>query len=260
MKIVFLGASQFSESLLLHLLQNNFEISAIFTIEQHFTIRKNEPVKNYNHADLSAIAHQYDIPLYYVDNHDNKLSAYEQTIQQMQPDILLALGWYYLIPEKIRQIAQYGACGIHASLLPKYAGWAPLVWAMIEGETQTGVTFFRMDSSIDGGDIIAQRAFPIDLNDSIKEVYAKATASSKEILSDTLLRMEYIVPQKQDPSKTEFYPKRSPKDGELDLSASSTDLYNFIRAQSAPYPGAFIRTSDGKKLIIEKCRIASDDD
>lgn len=255
MKIIFLGTTQFSKTLLLHLLENDFYISAIFTIQSEFTIRKNEKVKNYNYADLSIIADKYKIPLYQVDNEDNKLSSYQEIIANIKPDIFLVLGWYYMIPEKIRKMAKYGACGIHASLLPKYAGWAPLVWAMIEGESKTGVTFFQMDNSVDGGDIIAQKEFSIYFNDSIKEVYEKATESSKEILIETLPQLEEIVFQKQDKSKIQIYPKRAPEDGEIDLNKPAIELYNFIRAQSSPYPGAFIKTVDNKKIIIEKARI-----
>ena len=178
-----------------------------------------------------------------------------EVIKKINPDVILVMGWFYLVPKKIRDIAKYGACGIHASLLPKYAGWAPLVWAIINGEKETGVTFFQFDDSVDGGDILAQKSFAIDYHDSIKEVYEKATIKSIEILLTTLPELENIQFIKQDKSKLEIWDKRTPSDGEIDLTQSSFELYNFIRAQSSPYPGAFFKTIDGKKLIIEKARI-----
>ena len=255
MKIVFLGCTKFSEELLQALILNNFNVSAIFTIAQEFVVRSNEKVKNSNYADLTLISEKKNIPLYYVDE-NRKLGDYEEVIKQINPDVILVLGWYYIVPKKIRSIPRYGACGIHASLLPKYAGWAPLVWAMINGEKETGITFFQFDDSVDGGDIIAQEKFAIKYEDSIKEVYDKATKKSAEILIKFLPTLENIRLIKQDKSKLEIWDKRTPEDGEIDLTKPSDEIYNFIRAQSSPYPGAFIRTSDGKKLIIEKARIS----
>lgn len=115
--------------------------------------------------------------------------------------------------------------------------------------------FFQFDDSVDGGDIIAQERFSIHYEDTIKEVYEKATKKSSEVLVKTLPILSDIQFTKQDKSKLEIWDKRTPDDGELDLSKSSKELYNFIRAQSSPYPGAFIRTKDGKKLIIESARV-----
>ena len=111
-------------------------------------VRGNEKVKNSNYGDLKSISEKQNIPLYYVDE-NKKLGEYEDIIKVIKPDIILVLGWYYIVPKRIREIPKYGACGIHASLLPKYAGWAPLVWAMINGEKETGVTFFQFDDSVD---------------------------------------------------------------------------------------------------------------
>ncbi len=97
-----------------------------------------------------------------------------------------------MVPKAIREIPTYGAWGIHASLLPKYAGGAPLVWAIIEGEKETGITLFKMDSGVDDGDIIEQRNFPIASTDTIKEVYDKATLASKKVLS-TVFSKNYIL-------------------------------------------------------------------
>ncbi len=254
MKIVFFGCTKFSEELLNALIDGGFDISAIFTIPKEFSIKHNEKITNTNFADLKYIADKEEIPLYYV-NGNKDLDTYENIIREINPDIILVLGWYYIVPKKIRNLAKYGACGIHASLLPRYAGWAPLVWAMINGEKETGVTFFKLDDSIDGGDIIAQEKFTIDYEDTIKEVYDKATKKSVDILLYSLNNIKNIKFIKQDKTKIEIYEKRSPEDGEIDLSMPSEDLYNFIRAQSYPYPGAFIRTVDGKKLVIERARI-----
>jgi len=257
MKIIFMGATKFSEEMLSYLLINKFEIKAIFTIPRKFHISYSEKqIKNYNYADLRHIARHNDLKIYEVNSvAEKRITDYYEVIKEIGPEIILVLGWYYMVPKKIRELAKYGAWGIHASLLPKYAGGAPLVWAMIHGEKETGVTLFKLDEGVDDGDIIGQKSFSIEFEDTIKEVYEKAIEASREILVKALSGIDRIELKPQMKSKIELYPQREPGDGEIDLSKTSFEIYNFIRAQSFPYPGAFIRTKDGKKLIIEKARI-----
>lgn len=256
-EFAFLGCTNFSKSLLLHLIESQCIPAVIFTIPEEFNISySNDRVKNSNFANLHEIAIEYSIPIYEVESKTGmRLEDYQEVIFKMGIRLMLVLGWYYMIPKSVRESLEYGAWGIHASLLPKYAGGAPLSWAMIKGETETGVTLFRMDDGVDDGDIICQKSFIIDPDETIKEVYLKAEQSSKLVLSEILRDMESVEFTPQDKSAIEVYPQRSPNDGELDLSQSAEDLYNFIRAQSSPYPGAFIRTMDGRKLIIESARL-----
>ena len=253
----FLGCTNFSKSLLLHLIDNHFPPAAIFTIPKKFNISysKNKVI-NCNFADLSGIAKANSIPFFEVESKPNtRLEDYHKVIFELGIELLLVLGWYYMVPRSLRESLKYGAWGIHASLLPKYAGGAPLSWAIIKGEKASGVTLFRMDDGVDDGDIIEQISFEIDFKDTIKDVYLKAEAKSKSILFNVLSDIGKVKFTPQKKSKIKVYPQRSTNDGELDLSQSAEDLYNFIRAQSSPYPGAFIKTVDGRKLIIEKARL-----
>lgn len=255
MKIVFLGCTKFSEYLLKSLLSNHFDVVAVFTIPRHFTVGSaSEQLTNVNYVDLEGLTKAHNIPIYYVDQKNN-LSSCVDLLREIQPDIILVLGWYYLVPKVIREIPKYGVCGIHASLLPKYAGWSPLTWAIIHGEKESGVTFFQFDDSVDGGDIIAQRNFLITQEDNIESVYEKAMLASSEILKNALPIIDKITFVKQDKSKLEVYGRRTPEDGEIDFSQPAQAIYDFVRAQSSPYPGAFFKTVDGKKIIIEKARI-----
>ncbi|MDO8998186.1 MAG: formyltransferase family protein [Bacteroidota bacterium] len=258
MKAIFFGATKFSEDILTHLLNNNIDVGALFTIPQEFGISYSDTkVKNYNYSELEIVATKNNIPCYYIDSsQEGKITSdYSEIIESINPDVILIMGWYYMVPKKIRDLAKYGAWGIHASMLPDYAGGAPLVWAIINGEKETGITLFKLDDGIDDGDIIEQEKIVIGENDSIKEVYEKVTIASKNILLKVLQNISTIKFTPQDKSKIKIYPQRKPDDGEIDLTKTAKDLYNFIRAQSSPYPGAFIRTVDGKKLIIEKARI-----
>lgn len=259
MKFVFLGCTKFSERILKKLLSEKLDIAAIFTIPEKFDISySDEKVKNYNYSDVGIIAKDNSIPCYLVDSGDSgkKLTDYHDVISDIKPDVILVMGWYYMVPKKIRELARFGAWGIHASLLPKYAGGAPLVWAMINGEQEAGVSLFKLDSGVDDGDIISQKSFKIEHEDTIKEVYEKATVASEEILSEVFSNFEAIKFKPQDKEKIEVFPQRSPEDGEIDLNWDAKKMYDFIRAQAPPYPGAFIRTTDGKKIIIEKAKLS----
>ena len=256
MRVIFFGCTKFSEKLLNHLLDNNVNLVGIFSIPEYFNISydKNK-VKNSNYSDLSIIANKQKIPYYEIDSVLGKKTLdFKVTIERLKPDVILVLGWYYMVPKSIREIPKYGSWGIHASLLPNYAGGAPLVWAIINGEKETGVTLFRMDSGVDDGDIILQKSFSIEHNDTIKEVYENATLASKNILDEIFLKKTPIMFKKQDKNKIKVYPQRKPSDGEIDWNCSSDEIRNFIRAQTKPYPGAFTIIND-KKIIIWEAKI-----
>lgn len=252
MRIVFFGCTAYSKELLLDLLEQGTEIVAIFGIPEYFSISYSESkVKNSNYANLEPIAQVNNIPYYEVDSVDGKRTKdYQKVIIDLNPDVILVLGWYYMVPRRIRELAKLGAWGIHASLLPNYAGGAPLVWAIINGEKETGVTLFRMDDGVDDGDIIAQKSFPIKEDDTIKEVYDKAIFESKTILNRVLVKnRDDITFVPQDKSKIKVYPQRKPEDGEINWSWDTKRIKDFIRAQTKPYPGAFT-ILNGKKITI----------
>lgn len=261
MKIVFLGATKFSFEILDALISRNFKPGMVFGIPEYFKISyATEPVKNYNFRDLRLLSEKHGIAYHTVDGSIGKgLKDYYEAISLYQPDLILVMGWYYKVNRSIRVLAKHGAWGIHASLLPDYAGGAPLVWAIINGETETGVTLFALDDGIDTGDIVGQRGFAIGKDDTIADVYEKATEFSKELLCDSLQNIASIHPSKQDVSRRRVFPQRTPDDGRLDLSWPAKRMHDFVRAQSAPYPGAFIETSDGRKLVIEKTRVSGDE-
>lgn len=261
MRIIFLGCTKFSEEIFQHLhLMENVEVVALFSIPESFDISYSEKkVKNSNYVDMSAYAKDAGIDFFEINsNKGNRITDYKEYIASCRVDIIMVMGWYYMVPDSIRSLAKYGAWGIHASMLPKYAGGAPLVWAIINGENETGVTLFRLDDGVDDGDIIKQKAVIIEPNDSIKEVYEKSTMASKLILTEVFSNGEFLFTP-QDKSNIEVYPQRSPKDGEIDWNWPSNRIYNFIRAQTKPYPGAWTRVGD-KKVTIWDASIEDNDE
>jgi methionyl-tRNA formyltransferase len=255
MKTVFFGASKLGFNCLKYILDNKLaDIKGIFTIPRDFNISySDKPVHNVLYTDFEKISKKYKIPLYYV-NAD--LKKYYDVVKNMKPDFMLAIGWYYMIPRNMRKLAPLGCAGIHASVLPKYRGGAPLVWAMINGEKETGVSLFYFDDEVDAGGIIGQKKFVIGENDYIKDVLKKAEKASLELLKENLilLKKKKVKILKQDNSKATYFPQRKPEDGLIDWNWDSRRIKNFIKALSKPYPGAFTIVNN-KKIIINDAEI-----
>ncbi|MEO6254699.1 MAG: methionyl-tRNA formyltransferase [Ferruginibacter sp.] len=253
MKILFFGASELGYDCCECLIENNTEIVGIFTIPQHYSIKfKDEKelivLNNVNFKDFNELGKKYHIPVTTV---EGKMTEHLQYIKDLKPDLILVIGWYYMIPESIMSIPPKGAIGIHASLLPKYRGNAPLVWAIINGEKETGISLFYFDKGVDTGDIIAQKKFVINDTDTIKEVLEKTKECSIQILIENipLLQNNKAPRFVQDHTQATIFPKRTPKDGEIDWAMSPKQIKNFIRAQTKPYPGAFTYINE-KKITI----------
>lgn len=258
LSFVFFGSTQFSKKLLLSLIKNKFIPRAIFSIPPEFSISySHKKVKNINYANLKKIAVEHSISYYEIDSVEGKKTKdYNYILQQLNLDLILVIGWYYILPQSTIKISKYGAWGIHASLLPKYAGGAPLTWAIINGEKETGITFFRMKDGVDDGDIIAQKSFVIKYKDTVKDVYKKATLASNKVLIETLDNIHNVKFIRQNKSKLKYYPQRSPEDGLINWNLNAENIYNFVRAQTLPYPCAFSKIYKVKIKIFD-CNVSN---
>lgn len=184
----------------------------------------------------------------------NNANAYA-TIKALQPDIILVMGWRTIIPKDILTIPKYGVAGAHESLLPAYRGFAPINWAVINGEKYTGVTLFYLDEGIDSGDIIAQRKIPIGPEETAWEIYQKATRVSLLLVGSYLtgLKQHTVKRKKQNEKRATYTVARVPGDGLIPWSWNTKRISNFIRALSFPFPGAFTYYRN-RKIIIQKAR------
>ena len=178
-------------------------------------------------------------------------ATYLHVVERWGIELLLALGWYYLVPKSVLAAVPRGALGIHASLLPKYRGGAPIPWAIINGERETGATLFHLDEGVDSGDIVMQHRFPIEAEDTCATVYDKATVASVTMLREALPLLESDAAPRhpQDESAATQYPQRSPADGRIDWDEPAPRIHDFVRAQTRPYPGAFTTHGDGRLTV-----------
>ncbi len=165
--------------------------------------------------------------------------------------LMFAVNWRYLIPPRIYQRAQAGAFVFHDSLLPHYRGFSPTVWSMINGEDHTGVSLFEISDQVDFGDIVDQQRILIGPDEPIASVIERVTESYLGLLERNVeLLIQGKAPRfPQDHRQATYTCKRIPEDNWIDWADSTQNIYNLIRAVSAPYPGAHTRLS-GKVLRV----------
>jgi methionyl-tRNA formyltransferase len=166
-------------------------------------------------------------------------------------DLLFAVSWRYMIPSAVYGHTRLGSYVFHDSLLPAYRGFAPTVWAMVNGESQTGVTLFEMAEAVDSGPIVDQRAVPIGTDDTIADVLDRVTDTYNALLEANIAQLlDGTAPRRaQDESLATFTCKRIADDARIDWTQSARRVHDLIRASTRPYAGAFTMVA-GKRLRI----------
>jgi len=174
-------------------------------------------------------------------------------------DLILVVSWRYMIPPSVYNKARYGTFVFHDSLLPKYRGFSPTVWAIINGENQTGVTLFEIAEKVDEGDIIDQIAIPIHPEDTISNVIENVTEGYLNLLKRNYIKLidgsAFRIPQNH--LNATYTCKLTPEDFEINWTENSRKIFNLIRAVSKPYPGAYTFLN-GKKIKIWGARLLID--
>ena len=166
-------------------------------------------------------------------------------------DLMLMVNWRYIVPADVYSRAKRGGYVFHDSLLPKYRGFSPTVWAMINGERETGVTLFRVAEDYDAGDIVEQVAAPISDHDTIGDVVERVSLQYLDLIERNFAKLldGSVKCFPQDHTQATYASKWTPADARIDWTRNSRDIYNLIRATTRPYPGAYT-CLDGRKLVV----------
>jgi methionyl-tRNA formyltransferase len=189
-----------------------------------------------------------------------KPSGLGPLLERYRPDLVLVCGWYWKIPAETLAKVAGGFIGLHASLLPRYRGFAPLVWSLLNGEPEAGLSLFYLEDGLDTGDILVQKKFPLGPDATIAEALGLAESHSLTAIREVLpLLLAGRAPRTaQDHARASFCSQRKPEDGLIDWKASGLSIHNAVRAQTHPYPGAFT-VWEGRKLYLWKSgRFAGD--
>ena len=259
MKIVFIGASHFGlRCLELICSLPSCEVMGVVTAPQRFSISyQPKGVTNVLFADLASFAKDRGLGCHTIGQSMSDAIMLE-IIKAWKPDAFLVAGWYHMIPKKWREIAP--AYGLHASLLPDYSGGAPLVWAMINGETRTGITLFQMDDGVDTGPIVGQAEEVIKDRDTIATLYARIEERGLYLLRETLPKLAdgTVVLRNQPVVGKRLMPQRNPDSGLIDWMEDNRFIDRFVRAQTKPYPGAYTFFAGERIVIWTACWIGEE--
>jgi methionyl-tRNA formyltransferase len=186
----------------------------------------------------------------------SRIRDHVDEIRELRPDVVFVVGFSQIIPQALLDVPPRGVIGFHSAVLPGRRGCSPLIWAMADGLTETGVTMFYMDAGIDTGDIIDTLSFPIEPEDYAADVLRKADDATIDLLRAHLDGvLDGDAPRtSQGGAESTYTRRRIPADGEIDWSRPAAQIVDLVRALAPPYPVAHTFGGDGVPILIERAR------
>lgn len=251
LKLVFCGTPAFAVPTLEKLLEAGFPVSLIVTQPDRPRGRGMELAP----SPVKQRARQFGLPVTQPEKiKDN--DEFRNRLAGIRPDAIIVVGYGRIIPQWMIDLPRFGNINLHASLLPKYRGAAPIQWAIARGETVTGVTTMRIDAGLDTGDILLQKEVPIAPEDTAETLAPRLAAIGADLMIETLrgLVAGSIAPRAQDDSQATLAPTLKKDDGRIDFYRGAEETWDRLRGFQ-PWPGAFTRFR-GKNLNVWEARLA----
>ena len=246
MKISFIAGLEEGFTCIKLVHKAGWDIDTIFTLSD----------KHLNRSAYQSFSDIEDLSsnFYYVDS----VSEIREMLinDRSPPDLIILVGWSFIIPEEVIKIPKLGIIGTHPTLLPKGRGAAPIPWSIILGVEHSGISWFYLNDKIDSGEVLIQKEFTIEFEDSAREVYDKAVTATSEGLLEILPKIKDNTIQsfKTDMSHGYYLPRRKPEDGYIDWNKMTVFIFKWIKGLSEPYPGAFTFCNNIKYSIWD-CKI-----
>lgn len=249
MKIVYMGTPDFAVGPLEAIIQAGHEVTAVVTQPDKPKGRGKEMAA----SPVKECALKYNIPVLT----PAKIKAEEavEKLREYPADIFVVAAFGQILSEKILQMPKFGCINIHASLLPKYRGAAPIQWSIIDGETETGITIMQMDRGLDTGDILFQKKVPITPEDTGESLFGKLARAGSELITEALLKIEQgdVHPVKQDDEKSSYAKMLSKSVGKIDWNKTAVEIERLVRGLNS-WPSAYTEYK-GKQLKIWKAKV-----
>jgi methionyl-tRNA formyltransferase len=205
-------------------------------------------------SSVEELAHARGIPVHLTEKVDAETI---DLVKRAEPDVIVVNSWYTRMPPELYSLPPHGTLNLHDSLLPKFTGFSPVLWALISGESESGLTVHRMDDGLDTGDILVQKSLPIGPTDTGTELVIRAMELIPAALAEALSALESgtAVWRPQNKVERTYFHKRSRRDSLIDWSWPAEDLERFVRALSEPYPRAFTFYR-GERIEVLNARIS----
>jgi methionyl-tRNA formyltransferase len=178
-------------------------------------------------------------------------------VKRAEPDVIVVNSWYTWMPAELYNLPPHGTLNLHDSLLPKFTGFSPVLWALISGETEFGLTIHRMDDGLDTGDILVQHSLPIGPTETGTELVLRGMELIPGALREALTALESRTARWRPQNKADrtYFHKRSERDSFIDWTWPAEDLDRFVRALSDPYPRAFTFYR-GERIEVLEARVS----
>lgn len=250
MNIIFMGTPAFAVPCLERLLQEGHHVALVVTQGDKPKGRGHQmafsPVKEY--------ALSKGLPVFQPVSLKNEEAV--ERLAQEKPDLIVVTAYGKILPQRILELPVYGCINIHASLLPRYRGAAPIQWAVIKGETESGVTSMQMAAGLDTGDMLLRRRRAISPDMTAGELHDALAGDGAQVLADTLRALEAgtLRPEKQEDALSSYAPLLHKELGRIEWSRPATELHNLVRGLN-PWPSVTV-LYHGKRLKIHKTRPA----
>lgn len=253
MRIIYMGTPEFAATALSAIVKEH-EVVAVVTQPDKPQGRNRKLVP----TPVKVKAQEYGIPVYQPEK--VREASMVETLREYQPDAIVVAAYGQILPESILSIPPYGCINIHASLLPKYRGAAPIERAIIDGETITGVTTMYMEKGLDTGDMIDKVEVAITSEDTGASLHDKLAEAGADLILETLTKLEKhtATRTKQDDTKSCYASMLSKEMGRMDFTKSAEELERLIRGLN-PWPCAYTEI-DGKNVKIYKANVVAMDD
>ncbi|MBI1748527.1 MAG: methionyl-tRNA formyltransferase [Acidobacteria bacterium] len=243
MRIVFMGNHNMGVLCLKRLIDLGEEIVAVVAHPDN-----DDPHETVWYDSVKEVAKSHGLTVY--QPNDANSPEFVQLLSGLQPDLIVVVSFRQILKKALIAVPHKGVINVHPSLLPKYRGRANIAWAIINGESKTGVTVHYIDEKIDTGPIVVQKEVDILFEDTVATVLDRVTNMYPNALAEALRKVkEGYKGSVQTTEGTSYYGRRYPKDGLIDWNQPAMSIYNLIRAVTHPYPGAFTSLG-GKNLFI----------
>lgn len=251
MRVVFLGTPEFAVPSL-EALAREHEVAAVFTQPDRPKGRGNQV----SESPVKQLAAQLGIPLHQPERIRRAPSI--EILRSLSPQLMVVVGYGQIIPQEIIDLPPHGILNVHASLLPKYRGAAPIQWAIAHGETRTGVTIMQIDAGLDTGDMLLAQLVGIEPDETAPELSARMAPIGAELLLRAIRHIDTgeVYRLKQNDAEATLAPILKKEDGLIEWSRPAQQIYDRLRAFT-PWPGAYT-TFRGSPLLLLRAHPALD--
>lgn len=234
MRIVFMGTPEFSVPTLVSLIESSHQVIGVVTQPDKPKGRGKEVIS----TPIKAKALEYNIPVYQPQR--VKEESFIDEMKRLNPDIIIVIAFGQLISKALLDIPKYGCINIHASLLPKLRGAAPIQQAILDGEKETGITIMYMDVGLDTGDMLLKKSIPIEKKETGGSLHDKLSVMGGELILETLEQLEKgtLVRIKQEDELSTYAGMLDKAMGQIDFSKSAVEIERWVRGLN-PWPSAY---------------------